>query len=157
MRYKRAVFQLQYPLAKKFINHLSFYKAVLAAYNKHSIFSEFWTYTIDAHLLQATIHWCMIFGSDKNNITHWKNLSIAGAGKLESNFRNGLLEALGLSFEEWDEYKMEIKKFRDKFAAHRDSVFVKPVPNFNLALQVVFFYDNWIREIIAPDILEEPL
>ncbi len=32
----------------------------------------------------------------------------------------------------------------------------KPVPEFKTAEAVAYFYDKWIRELIDPDIFEEP-
>jgi hypothetical protein len=46
--------------------------------------------------------------------------------------------------------------FRDKFVAHRELDFFEPVPNFDTALAVAYYYDKWVREIIAPATLAEP-
>ena len=46
--------------------------------------------------------------------------------------------------------------FRDKYAAHRELDFSAPVPNFDLALKVAYYFDDWIRWIISPDSFEEP-
>jgi len=46
--------------------------------------------------------------------------------------------------------------FRNNYAAHRALGFSSPVPNFDLALRVAYFYDDWIREVISPDSFYEP-
>ena len=46
--------------------------------------------------------------------------------------------------------------FRNEYVAHRELTYNKPVPNLDRALEVVYVYDGWIRDIISPDILEEP-
>jgi hypothetical protein len=34
--------------------------------------------------------------------------------------------------------------------------FASPVPNFDTALEVAFYYDQWVRKLISPDIIAEP-
>ena len=46
--------------------------------------------------------------------------------------------------------------FRGGYATHRELNYSKPVPEFKTAEAVVYFYDEWIRELIDPDIFEEP-
>lgn len=45
--------------------------------------------------------------------------------------------------------------FRNKYAAHREP-YTKPVPNFDIALNVVYYYDEWVRQVISPDVLDGP-
>ena len=66
LNYNSDVFEEQFPLVKRFVHHLTNYRALHAAYVEYRIQSEFWTHTI-AHILQATINWCMVFGSDTRN------------------------------------------------------------------------------------------
>lgn len=46
--------------------------------------------------------------------------------------------------------------FRNKYAAHRELEYASPVPNFDTALAVAYYYDNWVREVIFPDTFAEP-
>ena len=46
--------------------------------------------------------------------------------------------------------------FRNKYAAHRELEFNSPVPNFDTALAVAYYYDNWVRRVISPDTFAEP-
>ena len=41
------------------------------------------------------------------------------------------------------------------YAAHRELNYSKPVPFFETAEEVAYYYDTWIRDIIEPDIFEE--
>lgn len=50
----------------------------------------------------------------------------------------------------------KIVHFRNNYVSHRCLDFKKPVPYFDIALDVAFFYDKWIRELIFPDIFDEP-
>lgn len=99
----------------------------------------------------------MVFGSDKNNEIHWKRLSDNNSQELEQSFRDGLSDHLEISWEQWQRYWKEMTDFRNKFAAHRDAQYMEPVPNFDIALRVAYYYDDWVRDIIAPDTFEEPL
>ena len=112
--------------------------------------------TIDAHLLRATIDWCMVFGSDKSNPTHWKRLSITESKVLYQSFREGLFNATGLDRDTWQKYWESMTDFRNKYVAHRELEFASPVPNFDTALAVAYYYDNWVRRIISHDTFAEP-
>ena len=148
MSYNRQVFSHQLPLVKWFICHLIYHRVINAAYNRRQMKSEFWKLTSDAHLLRATITWCMVFGSDTNS-THWKQLSTTTS---QTDYQ----QYLGLSGDQRQQYWNDMKDFRDKYAAHHDPDFANPVPNFDVALKVAFYYDHWVRKLIFPDTVEEP-
>ena len=156
MEYKSEVFENQYHLVKRFVYHLVYYRALLNEYRISKLQDEFWTLTIDADLLRATINWCMVFGSDKSNPTHWKMLSATDSEKLLRSFRTGLLKKTGLSSLELRRYWKSVVDFRNKYAAHHDWKFKEPIPHFDIALAVAFYYDEWIRKIISPVIFDEP-
>lgn len=145
MNHKPEVFQNQFPIVKWFVYHLTYYRALSNGYKEHQLQNEFWTLTIDAHLLRAAINWCMVFGSDKSNPTHWNQ-----------NFREGLFKATGLNQNTWQQYWKSMTYFRNKYAAHRELPFTSPVPVFDTALAVAYYYDNWVRKIISPATFEEP-
>jgi hypothetical protein len=157
MSYKSEVFMSQFPVVKRFVYHLIYYRTLSKAYSDTNIQNEFWTLTIDAHLLQATIYWCMVFGSDGCNPTHWKHLSPDQSETLHQSFRDGLFQQTGLDQQAWESYWKEIVNFRDNYAAHRALGFSSPVPYFDIAHKVVYYYDNWVRTVISPDIFDEPL
>lgn len=158
MHYEQEVFTTQFPIAKRFIYHLAYYKTLIAAYRAHGLQSEFWATTINAHLLQAAILWCNVFGSDGSSRIHWKHLSKVESNKLQTSFRKGLPQWIGLGWPQWQAYWREMTGFRNQYAAHREQYeYKKKVPNFDTALKVIDYYDNWVRKVISPDILEEPL
>ena len=154
--YNLEIFVEQFPLVKLFMRHIVYYREINKACKAIQLKSVLWTYTINVHLLQAAITWCMVFGAEGCNQTHWKKLSEKDCEELQSSFRNRLQEVTGLSLEQWNNYWLEITTFRNKYVAHRELNYDKPVPNFSNAITVALFYDQWIREIIAPDILAEP-
>ena len=155
IHYERKVFESQFSIVKRFVYHLIYYRTLSKAYSDSQLQNEFWTLTIDAHLLQAVIHWCMVFGSDGCNPTHWKHLSPDQSETLHQSFRDCLFGQTGLNQQEWESYWKEIVYFRDNYAAHRALEFSKPVPHFDMALKVGYYYDNWVRNVISPDIFDE--
>jgi hypothetical protein len=155
MDYNTPVFQKQFPLVKWFIYHLMYYRELRcdeARFKK----SPFWVFTTDAHLLQATNYWCMVFGSHASNPTHWKHLAVheGDQKELRQGFKKAVLAQTGFTEEEWTKYWKEMVTFRNKYVVHRDN-FKDPVPNFDIALEVVYAYDGWIR-IIFPGHWQEP-
>jgi len=92
MNYDPDVFVIQFPIAKRFVYHLVYHRVLRTAYQNYGLECEFWTHAIDAHLLQAAILWCMIFGSDGCNPTHWKNMSQVQSEELKNSFREGLTQ-----------------------------------------------------------------
>jgi hypothetical protein len=155
MKYEPQVFVQQFPLVKQFIHHLICYRELSKAYRELGVKSAFWTATIDAHLSRASLLWCMVFGSEGSNQLHWKKLSQDEADGLQESFRQAI-QNKGITLSQWETCWHQMKGFRDSYVAHRDREFNEPVPDFTMPFQVAFIYDEWIREIIAPDVFEEP-
>ncbi|MBT8763562.1 hypothetical protein KFV02_06405 [Desulfohalobiaceae bacterium Ax17] len=156
MKYNADVFCVQFPIVKQFIYHLICYRELNRVLQDLDLKNEFWTYTSNAHLLQCTILWCMVFGSDGCNRTHWKNLCGSDSVKLKDSFRQGLFKSTKLNQETWQVYWNKMNSFRGGYAAHRELEFTDPVPDFTTAQEVAYFYDQWIREVILPDVFDEP-
>ena len=156
MNFEHKVFANQFPIVKRFVYHLTYHRVLSSGYRERQLQSEFWTLTIDAHLLSAVTDWCMVFGSDRSGPTHWKQLSIADSKELYKSFREGLFESSNLNSHTWRQYWQRVVDFRNKYAVHRELEFKEPVPVFDTALAVAYFYDTWVREIIAPASFDEP-
>jgi len=155
MHYDQKVFVIQFPIVKLFIYHLTYYRILLDRYREHQLRNEFWTLTIDAHLLRATINWCMLFGSCSAP-THWKRL-VGQSESLTRSFCEELFQATDLDEERWRKYWESMTRFRNKWAAHRElEPFADPVPTFDTALAVAYHYDQWVRNLISPHSLDEP-
>jgi hypothetical protein len=152
--YEPEIFIEQYALVRQFLLHVVYYRELKQLSDEYQPKSEFWTNTINAHLLQAAIYWSMVFGSDGCNPTHWKKLSAKNSNKLQTSFRDEVCEFLGIDFQQWKHYWKNLTDFRNQYVAHRELKFKKPVPSFDTAINVAFFYDKWIRKIIHPDILD---
>jgi hypothetical protein len=158
MEYNEEIFCSQYPLVIQFMHHSIYRTELYDLYNRLRIKSEFWTATIDAHYLQAVIYWCMVFGADGCNPTHWKRLSVTASEELMDSFRNGLFKNTSLDERGWGEFWKGINNFRGGFVAHREIAFKGKTPIIKTAQEVAFFYDDWIRQVIYPASLgAEPL
>ena len=156
MAYQKEVFVQQLPIVDRFARHLIHYRAIKSNPTNHWTRSWFWTDTCDAHLLQASMCWCMVFGSPGQNETHLRHLAIDQADELQKSFRAHLLTALRISAFEWESYWTEMLAFRNKYAAHRELGFKQPVPIFDRALETALCYDEWVREVIYPDVFDSP-
>src|SRR5437867_4438922 len=158
MHYNIEVFRYQFPMVKEFVYHLVCFREISKTCREIDLQSVFWRSTGEAHLVLASIQWCMVFGSHGlTNPTHWKRLSVDESNELEGSFRKGLTQQLGITTQKFLEYWEDMKYFRDNYAAHRKvGDYKKPIPVFTDALNIAFYYDEWIRKIIYPDIFEEP-
>src|SRR5262245_14125825 len=139
MDYKQDIFIHQYDIVDRFIFHLIYHRTLFKAYKGYvesELQNEFWYMTIEAHLFAATMNWCMAFGSDGCNPTHWKHLSLNDREGLAQSFREGLFQEIGLDEKHWRRYWKSMIKFRNEFVAHRELHFSDPVPNFDTALDV---------------------
>ncbi len=93
----------------------------------------------------------MVFGNYDSNKTHWTKLSVEPDNNLRMSFRESVCKHLGTTESEWKIYWNDMVAFRDEYVAHRDFAIRRPVP----ALEVAFFYDSWVRQLISPDIFDE--
>jgi len=156
MPYNTEIFRVQFRIVKRFVYHLIYYHQLLTIYRKLKLKSEFWTHTINSHILQAAIYWCMVFGRQRNNPTHWRNVLKGDVGVFKANFYKILFKNTGFNSTKWKKYQNKIVRFRNKYVAHRELKYGQPVPDFTQALKVAYVYDQWIRELISPDIFVEP-
>jgi hypothetical protein len=70
LEYDAAVFSRQYPVVVFFVQHIAYYRGLHAKFGGTNLYRHFWRSTCDAHLKLATIAWCNIFGSNKEDL-HW--------------------------------------------------------------------------------------
>lgn len=135
--------QNQYAVLADFVHHLVYYRVLSRFYNESQIRSVYWTKTIDAHLLTAIIDWCMVFGTDSNEI-HWKKVVIDE--QYQCNFRRHIRKLANLTKKQMDEFWFSMTNFRNKYAAHRTAATHYPaVPYMDTALIIATNYDDWFR------------
>jgi len=84
----------QYQMLVSFIHHLAYSRVLRRFYLEMQQKSEFCLRTIDAHLLRAIIDWCMVFGTESNQI-HWKK--VVADENAQRDFRDRLLSVANFS------------------------------------------------------------
>ena len=154
MRYNYNIFVNQYPVVVNFIQHLAYYRAIKSAYDRLAMPSPFWTATIDAHIMIASVSWCKFYGPRANPID-WTKTPVVDVQKLQGLFRAQLLSDVGLHEQQWTDYHKSVCDFRDKYVAHHDISFSAIVPDFDIALKVAYVYETWIRCLLKPDTLDD--
>lgn len=133
----------QYSVLVSCVRHLAYYRVLFDTFVGSRATSDFWTRTITAHALTATIQWCKVFGVDSND-THWKKAVLESEDQIA--FKKELLRATSMTEEQWIAYWNEMKNFRNKYAAHRLASSNLPVvPHFNPALLSAIACDEWVR------------
>ena len=135
----------QYDVLFGFVHHLAYYRTLVKAYTDLQAKSEFWKLTIDAHILRAIIHWCMLFGPNSSEV-HWKK--VIADDSAQSTFRSHLLDVLGFTHDQWEDYRSSMLDFRNTYAVHRNLPY-PPTPTMDTALRVVTTYDEWFRNSVS--------
>src|SRR4051812_28735986 len=88
----------------------------------------------------CVLAWCKLFG--KWNDQHaWQKI-ISDSAAFESN----LLKDLGASAVEFDKFRDDMFRYRDKFVAHLDSLRKMSIPKFEFAQKSVNFYCAYVAE-----------
>jgi hypothetical protein len=158
MEYNLEVFSRQYPVIFFFVQHLAYFQGLKATVDRITDHKEFWTATVDGHLKLATIAWCKVFGSRKEDI-HWAKTPTGNIPKqAKDDFRHRVLSHTGFTHEQWEIYHTKMLAFRDKYVAHFElnNPFNEPVPCFDPALQIAYAYEDWARELTTSVIWGQP-
>lgn len=158
MEYNFEIFGPQYQAVLFFVQHLAYCRGLKPALDNIADHKEFWVSTTDGHLKLATIAWCKVFGSRKEDI-HWAKTPTGNIPKdAKDDFRLKLFSNTGFTQVQWEKYHTNMLAFRDKYVAHLDlnNRFNEPVPFFDPALQVAYAYEDWARELTKEVIWNQP-
>lgn len=110
----------------------------------------FWVMTVNVLVDTATVEWCKVFGSWKED-THWTRVL---PKECHDAVRAGILESVGLSWKEWEEYREHIQSYRDQMVAHHDlGATVVTYPNYDNAILAANFMFDQLRGVADPDSL----
>lgn len=156
MKFDTEIFSHQYLQVEGFVRHLAYERGMQRAISNRECGTAFWAKTSDAHLMNAALYWCKVFGAEGLNSTHWKKTAITDALGAQDAFRQALYTKPGMNQMAWKTCWDEICHFRDTFVAHLDIGKIEPIPSFDKALLVALVYDDWVRALIAPDIIQHP-
>jgi hypothetical protein len=149
MAYNEEVVSRQYPVVLFFVQHLAYFQGLKATVDRITNHKAFWTATVDGYLKLATIAWCKVFGSRKEDL-HWAKTPTGNIPKqAKDDFRQRVLSHTGFTHEQWETYHTKMLTFRDKYVAHLDlnKPFNEPVPSFDPALQIAYAYEEWAKEL----------
>lgn len=139
-------------LMKNYCFHIQSYRVIKKCFAKLAGDKEFWAYTCDAHLLNATLCWCKIFGSDSEN-THWKKIFIEREKEPTKNNFCKYLEKEGINIGQWGVVHKDMLKFRNEYVAHTSN-YDDIVPYFDKASKILHLFDRWLRETLIYDKFE---
>ena len=127
-----------------FARNLAYYRT---AWNtKHQFLlpkTNFWK-TINGNCLDhCVLEWCKLFGDKKSSSKYgehfWKQI-VTDTDTFEKN----LLHELEMTAEDFEDYRIKMRDYRDKFVAHLDSDNVMIPPLLNTAKTCVWFYYSYI-------------
>jgi hypothetical protein len=153
IKYNVETLEMIIPLLKDFQYHLCSYREICSVFNDLPGDPEFWIYTCDAHLKMASISWCMVFGAESNS-THWKKLALDN-NTIDISLKEYVMAKTGVNEKDYDDYWGKMVSFRNYFVAHKKD-FNNSVPYFEFGEKIVEYFDQWIRNLIYPDVLDYP-
>lgn len=120
------------------LRSLTYHRALIDAGVEES---KFWTHTRAQLIRTFVIEWTKLFGTDSNEV-HWKKLVTE-----QPVFRSAVLASAGITEQEWKEYWLELRTFRDKVVAHLDPFDLPDsVPDMTIARAILIGGYQWIRE-----------
>lgn len=106
---------------------------------------NFWVYTTNVLLNEAAIQWSKVFGSTEEQ-THWtKSFDQTDREQM----RNQLYQHLGMTKNQWREYRATVVDFRNQMAAHHDlNAAIQKYPHFEVALNAAdFMYGQLLKQV----------
>lgn len=131
-------------ILKDFLYHIESHRCINNKLDDLQGEREFWIYTSNAHIMNAAISWCKVFGTYSNK-THWNNIFDKKIIKYAKAKFFALLEQKNISKKQYEENREKIRSFRDKYVAHNED-YEAPIPNFDYACKTVFCLDELLRE-----------
>jgi hypothetical protein len=152
MEFNKEIFSRQIPIVGLFVQQLAYYRGLYSALDAIPAYRDFWSCTLNNHLKQATVDWCKVFGSPKEDIQWAKTPTGDTEIKARQDFLRRIVLITGLSQEGREDYQKKLLALRDKYVAHLDlkKPLEAPMPVFDIALQVADVYREWVRQVIKP-------
>ncbi|MCE4556288.1 hypothetical protein [Pelomonas cellulosilytica] len=100
---------------------------------------EFWR-TINGNFIDtAVLEWCKVYG-DQRAKHHWEKCVSDTA-----NFAEGLWQITGKTEEEFEQYRVVVRAYRDKFVAHLDELNQMQIPDLQPALESIrYLYQHLV-------------
>jgi len=140
------MFARQYPVVAFFVQHIAYYRGLHSKFAEVAAHRDFWRSTCDAHPKLATVSRCNVFGAESEDL-HWRKTPAAE-----------VVDQAAQDFRQRQADHKSVLDFRNTYLAHLDvhTPFFQSVPDFDPAIQTVFAYQEWVRELTRPVSLNQP-
>ena len=142
----KRIFEEQVDVLFNYTRSYLYYKIIGEHLNSLDGF-DFWTHTMNTHLLNSIVEWCKVFGIDSNE-SHWKKICIDNNHTFEESIRQRILTHTGFTPEEWFDYWKNFCEFRNEYCAHRNPERTLPVPIMEKSFNAASAYFNFIIDLI---------
>jgi len=108
---------------------------------------DFWVSIRGNSLDIAVLDWCKLFADEGRH--HWSKVA-----SVPPDFEAGLMDAIGMSSDEFAAYRGAVRTYRDKFVAHLDKRRVMDIPRLNVAeLAVSYYHAHVVQKEAAEGVL----
>jgi len=96
----------------------------------------------------SVLDWCKLFGDPKSQ-QGWHSV-VSDKAKFQAE----LLRKIGLTEQEFENFRLKMREYRDKFVAHLDSDLTAFIPLLDVAKNSVDFFFEYLidNEIAAADL-----
>jgi hypothetical protein len=145
----KRILEEQVDVLFKYTRSYVYYKVIKAHLHSLNGF-DFWTHTLNTHLLNSIIEWCKVFGIDSNE-SHWKKICLNNKQTFEDSIRQRILMQTGFTPKEWFDYWESFCEFRNEYCAHRNPDRTLPVPIMEKSFNAASAYFDFIIDLIPWD------
>ena len=144
-------------LCCSFTRNLAYYRAGQDARGRALLSAShpqasFWRQANANFIDVCVLEWCKLLG-DRKAEHHWSRIV-----RDTAEFEAGLLQRLGVNAVAFQAQIDAMRRYRDKFVAHLDSLPVMDIPVLDAAQASVWFYHGYVaaHEVEAGDSAETP-
>lgn len=139
-----------------FARNIAYYRAARGDDNKLvTPETKFWRVVNSDFVDVAVLEWCKLLGDKPSWLIKskkpfepsrhsWEYIVGKVLDESPSEFRKNLLEHLKLNESQFEEHRIKVRVFRDKFVAHLDDENIMHIPHFDVPLAAVFFLFNHV-------------
>lgn len=144
------VIELQYDKIVDFSRSFIYYKTLHKSLPlmQSQVDEQFWRHSIDSFLNLTIIDWCMVFGTDSNEL-HWKKAINENNINFQKVIEGEILKNTNFSIDEWKEYHKTMLDFRNLYSAHRHITNVPDVPFLDKAFKVATAYFDFMHRELS--------
>ncbi len=120
-----------------FTRNLAYHQAGIRKSN-NALERDFWRIANGNFAEIAILEFCKLFGG-RNEKHRWVDIVDD-----EENFKKQIEIKTALSFNEFEKYVEDVKKYRDKYLSHLDDAMDLELPHLQVATKAVFTYYEYV-------------